>query len=142
MTLSIEHIALSVSNMDRSLEFYCDLLGMRIVRDMETGPGGLLERITRLKDCLARIVHLESGGCMLELFEYRQPEGRPIPQDRAQADRGFTHIGLKSCDIQADYERLRKKGVEFISSPVEFRPGTWVVYFRGPDGETCELRQS
>jgi hypothetical protein len=32
-------------------------------------------------------------------------------------------------------------GVEFISAPVEFRPGVSVVCFRGPDGDVCELRQ-
>ena len=32
--------------------------------------------------------------------------------------------------------------VEFISEPVEFRPGVWIVYFCGPDGEVCELRET
>jgi catechol 2,3-dioxygenase-like lactoylglutathione lyase family enzyme len=51
-------------------------------------------------------------------------------------------VGFATADIQADYERLLQAGVSFLSAPVEFRPGAWVVYFRGPDGETGELRQT
>ena len=60
----------------------------------------------------------------------------------SQAHHGFSHIALSSDDIWADYERLREKEVAFISEPIEFRPQVWGVYFRGPDGETCEMRQA
>ena len=53
-----------------------------------------------------------------------------------------THIGFVSTDVRADYARLKGQGVTFFGEPVEFRPGVWVVYFYGPDGEVCELRQS
>jgi catechol 2,3-dioxygenase-like lactoylglutathione lyase family enzyme len=79
---------------------------------------------------------------MLEIFEYHDPRGRPIPSDRTQADLGFIHIGLRSSNARADHARLEGKGVRFINEPVEFRPGVWIAYFRGPDGEVCELRQS
>jgi catechol 2,3-dioxygenase-like lactoylglutathione lyase family enzyme len=141
MTLFIEHVALGVTEMERSLLFYRDTLGLRVVRDMEVGPGGALERITGLKNCRARIVHIESGNSMLELFEYHHPSGHQVPHTHSQADKGFIHIGFTSADINADYARLRGKGVQFQSEPVEFRPSVWVAYFRGPDGETCELRQ-
>ena len=79
---------------------------------------------------------------MLELFEYQGPRGRAIPQDRTQADQGFIHIGLRSTDTRADHDRLKGRGVQFLHEPIEFRPGVWIAYFRGPDGEVCELRQS
>lgn len=56
------------------------------------------------------------------------------------ADRDL--LGFRSDDVRADAAQLRQRGVEFLSEPIEFRPGVWVVYFRGPDGEVCELRQS
>ncbi|HUV08082.1 MAG TPA: VOC family protein, partial [Spirochaetia bacterium] len=59
-----------------------------------------------------------------------------------QADHGFIHIGFTSNDVPADYSRLKEKGVEFLSEPLEFRPKVWIVYFYGPDGEVCELRQT
>ena len=79
---------------------------------------------------------------MIELFEYRDPKGNPIPVDRKQADIGIIHMGLTSSDARADYKRLKEHGVRFVSEPVEFRPGVWIFYFYGPDGEVCELRQT
>ena len=79
---------------------------------------------------------------MLELFEYRDPSGRALAPDATQADHGWIHMGLTSTDMCADYTRLRAEGVEFLSEPVEFRPGVWIVYFKGPDGEVLELRQT
>jgi hypothetical protein len=32
--------------------------------------------------------------------------------------------------------------VRFLGKPVEFRPGVWIFYFFGPDGEVCEMRQT
>jgi len=62
--------------------------------------------------------------------------------DRTQADHGFTHVGFTSKDIHADYARLKGRGVVFYNKPIEYRPGVWNAYFYGPDGETCEIRQS
>jgi glyoxylase I family protein len=140
MIRSIEHPALSVADLDRSLAFYRGLLGCRLVRLIEPRDDPLLGTVAGLPGARARIAHLELGGVMLELFEYVEPCGRPIPADRTQADLGPTHVGFMSDDVRADYHRLRSR-VQFLSEPVEFRPGVWVVYFRGPDGEICELRQ-
>ena len=143
MITQLEHVALSVRDMEKSLAFYRDILGMRVLRELEPGTGAeKLGVIAGMPNCRARIVHLDLGGTMLELFQYEAPEGRPEPADRRQADHGYIHIGLTSTDTIADYERLRAQGVEFISEPLEFRPGVWIVYFRGLDGEVCELRQS
>jgi catechol 2,3-dioxygenase-like lactoylglutathione lyase family enzyme len=97
--------------------------------------------ITGMPGARARIAHLELGGMMLELFQYLEPAAKSLARDRAQADKGYIHMGLRSDDGRGDYTRLRARGVEFLSEPVEFRSGVWVVYFRGPDGEVCELRQ-
>lgn len=142
MIEGLEHAALSVSNLDRSLGFYCDTLGMSLVRIIEPGQAGDLGRVVGIEGAKARIAHLRMGDFMLELFEYREPVGRPMPHDRTQADIGFAHVGFRSTDVLRDSRRLRAAGVEFLGEPVEFRPGVWVVYFRGPDGEVCELRQT
>ncbi len=140
-----EHVAISVSNMERSIGFYTSVLGLRVARTIDSPPERGLGRIVGLPGCSAVIAHLvpEDGSqFMVELFEYRDPVGRPLARERSQADIGISHIGFASPDVRADYARLRELNVEFLGEPVEFRPGVWVVYFRGPDGEVGELRQA
>ncbi len=142
MLTKLEHAALSVHDLERSIAFYRDVIGFEVQRILEPDPALPLEKVIALQRARARIAHLWLGGVMLELFQYIQPQGRPIREDFTQADHGYTHIALASTDARADYEYLRSKGVEFYSEPMEFRPGVWICFFRGPDGETVEIRQA
>jgi catechol 2,3-dioxygenase-like lactoylglutathione lyase family enzyme len=142
MITQLEHAALSVANLDRSLAFYRDILGFQLIRIIEPRADAMLGTIVGLPGAQARIAHLGFGDNMIELFEYVVPRGKPAPKERTQADHGFSHIGFRSDDVRADYRKLKGQGVEFLDEPVEFRPGVWVVYFRGPDGEVGELRQT
>lgn len=142
MFVKLEHVALSVADLERSIAFYRDVIGFEVTRMIEPDAGLPQAKVVALEGAKTRIAHLELGGVMLELFQYINPVGRPIPEDFTQADLGFTHISLKSTDTRADYEYLKNKGVEFYSEPVEFRPGVWICFFYGPDGETVEVRQT
>jgi len=145
MGFTPEHVAISVSNLERSIGFYGDVLGMRLDRTIDAPPERGLGEIVGLPGCSARIAHLfpaDGSRFMVELFEYRDPVGRPIAKDLTQADLGISHLGFTSRDARADYARLRELGVECLGKPFEFRPGVWVFYFRGPDGEVCELRET
>jgi catechol 2,3-dioxygenase-like lactoylglutathione lyase family enzyme len=142
MITALEHVGLSVADLDRSIAFYRDVLGFSVARIVEVPPSMRLGEVVGMPPCAARIAHLTLGAAMLEIFEYRDPVGRPIPEGTVHADHGFNHIGLASTDTRADYARLRTQGISFIGVPVEFRPGVWIVYFRGPDGEICELRET
>ena len=141
MITQLEHVALSVSDLDRSVAFYRDALGFSLMRIIEPRDDEKLGAIIGMRGARARIAHLRKGDNMLELFQYVLPVGRPVPPDKSQADIGMIHAGFRSSDVSADFRRLQSLGVAFISEPVEFRPGVWVVYFRGPDGEVFELRQ-
>jgi catechol 2,3-dioxygenase-like lactoylglutathione lyase family enzyme len=142
MIEGLEHVGLSVSNLDKSIDFYCNYLQCEVIRIIEANPNPLLGKVVGLPDCVARIAHLKSGPNMLELFEYMVPEGKKIPEDFKQADNGFIHAGFKSSDVRNDYLIMKNKGVIFISEPVEFRKDVWICYFYGPDHEVCELRES
>jgi catechol 2,3-dioxygenase-like lactoylglutathione lyase family enzyme len=139
-----EHVAVSVSDLERSIAFYTSQLGFSVERIIDASPKMRLGDIVGLPGCSARIAHLVTEAVdsfMLELFEYRDPRGRPIAAVRSQADIGISHIGFTSQDARKDYRRLRENGVKCLGAPVEFRPGVWVFYFYGPDREVCELRQ-
>ena len=141
MKLKLEHIALSVSDLERSIGFYRDVLGMEMGEIIECPQEQALGDIVGIPGCSARIAKLKSGQTMLELFEYLEPRGKQIPSGHTQADNGLTHLGFTSSDIHSDYKRLREHGVKFYSEPIEYRPNVWNAYFYGPDDETCELRQ-
>ncbi len=142
MITGLDHAAVSVSCLEKSIAFYRDILGFELIRTLECTPGKKLGEVVGIPGCSAKIAHLVKGDNMIELFEYLHPRGRRIPDVRTQADIGCTHIGLKSSDVRADFAMLEKKGVKSIGKPIEFRPGVWIVYVYGPDGEVCELRQN
>ena len=142
MINGLEHVGLSVSNLERSIDFYCKNLQCEVIRIIEANTNPLLGEVVGTAGCVARIAHLKSGQNMLELFEYITPKGRKIPEDFKQADNGFIHAGFCSSDVRNDYLKLKQKGVVFISEPVEFRKDVWICYFYGPDHEVCELRES
>lgn len=141
MVTKLDHVALSVTDLDRSIDFYTKILGCTVDRTLDLGADSLLGKVVGMPGASARIAHLSLGEAMVELFEYRDPTGSPPRAERKQADIGIIHFGLTSDDARSDYQRLADQGVEFFSEPVEFRPGVWLFYFYGPDGEVCELRQ-
>ena len=113
----LEHVGLSVSDLDRSIDFYCNHLGFTLVRKME-GPD-LVGKVVGMPGCKVSIAHLGMGPSVLELFHYTDPVGETIPPERKQADKGFSHLGLRSGDVRGLYSRLKEAGVARI-----FGPGT------------------
>ena len=140
MIKSLGHVGLSVTDMERSLEFYRDFLGMKIIMDLDISDDRIA-KIVGLPGAKCRIVHLTLGQAILELFHYSHPEGENFAADMRQCDRGLIHIGFEVNNFQQHIEELKSRGITFLGEPLEFRPGVWVVYFRGPDGEVCEFRQ-
>jgi len=134
------HVGLSVSDMNRSLEFYRDFLGMEVLMELDI-TDDRIERVIGEMGAQCKIVHLKLGENILELFQYHNPERKNLAADLRQSDIGLTHLGFEIDHFQEHLEALRKRNVEFLGEPVEFRPGVWVVYFRGPDGEVCEFRE-
>lgn len=141
MIQALEHVGLSVSHMERSLSFYRDFIGMETIMDIII-TDDRIGRVIGISGAKCRIVHLKLGQTILELFCYSNPAGKNKARTMRQYDHGLIHIGFKVADFHKELERLKERNIEFLGKPVEFRPGVWVVYFRGPDGETCEFRQS
>ena len=127
--------------MERSLTFYRDTLGMKVMMELNISDDRIA-RVTGIPGAKCRIVHLKLGEGVLELFHYYDPAGKNLARQIRQCDYGLLHIGFEIDDFHGHVEQLRGKNVEFLGEPVEFRPGVWVAYFKGPDGEVCELRQA
>ena len=84
-----------------------------------------------------RTVFLDACGHTVELVQYLSGSGAPVMAPNNAPGKG--HISFWTSDIEADYERLRSKGVEFVSNPQYGPTGGAAVYFLDPDGITLEL---
>ncbi|MAG36681.1 MAG: hypothetical protein CL878_10640 [Dehalococcoidia bacterium] len=139
------HTSFTVSDMERSLAFYRDLLGMQVVVDRITSDTYLSE-ITGFPNVRLHIVYLRldvPDGHVLELVEYQSHPGQA---ERLQTNNpGVGHLCFVVDDLPALYEQLRTAGTTFVSPPIEITSGVnkggYAVYLRDPDGSPLELLQ-
>jgi len=134
------HVAIGVADIERSVSFYRDILGMKVVLELDI-TDDRISKVIGTEGAKCRIVHMKSGGAVIELFKYSEPAGINRAKSIQQYDHGLIHVGLEIDDFEGCLSRLRSAGVAFLGLPIQFRPGVRLVYFRGPDGEVCELRQ-
>lgn len=141
MILGIHHVAISVPSLDRSLAFYCGVLGAEVCAEFAWEPGmDVVDGILDLKDSSARTTMLRIGNVHIELFEYHTPAPEPQHPDRPVCDHGYTHIALEVRDIRAEYERLVAAGMRFHCEP-QFMGDIAATYGRDPDGNVIELQE-
>ena len=143
--VGVHHTSRSVGDMDRSLRFYRDLLGMEVLVDTEMA-GEMLEREVALAGARLRLVELGTGGeTMLELLQYHEPPPRADGEELRPCDVGAHHFALTVDDIHAAYEKLVEAGVEFTCPPQEVDAGYFAghrtVYCYDPDHLIVELWQ-
>ena len=139
MSLSFHHTGMSVTDLERSISFYRDLLGLKLLWRLDHRRSKALEQVLGLSQVDVSYAMLEGRGGRLELFQYHSPGGKPNPLDRPVCDRGITHVAFQVEGIQQIYERLRSSGVRFHSQPQVVREGVTVAYMRDPDGIVVEL---
>lgn len=147
MTLhSVHHTGIIVKNLDRSIYFYHDILGLEFSN--EPSPwfeGDDLAQAVGVPGAKLRQVCLKVGeDAILELLEYaNRPAGNDTPVQQNYL--GAMHLAFKVDDIQATCEDLKAKGVTFLSEPNTVDEGVlagwrW-VYFHDPDLIPLELVQ-
>jgi catechol 2,3-dioxygenase-like lactoylglutathione lyase family enzyme len=138
------HTSFTVADLDRSLGFFRDLLGLEVlfVRDVDAAYFG---RIVGLPGCKVRaaLLRIPGGQHHVELFQYLTPPGqvhRPRP-----CDPGSAHLSFLVDDLPALYRTLHGKGVDFVSEPVLIdsgpNRGANGVYVRDPNGILLEFFQ-
>ncbi len=141
-------VGLTVSDLDRSVRFYTDVLTFSPLSDtvVEAAPLGRLLGVpaTRL-----RVVRLRLGDEVLELTQFLGGAGRPAPTDSRSNDRWFQHVAIIVSDMDRAYARLEAAQVQAASrgGPQElpaWNPnagGIKAFYFRDPDGHPLEILQ-
>ncbi|MFL6603524.1 MAG: VOC family protein [Steroidobacteraceae bacterium] len=143
--VAVDSIAVTVSNMDRAVDFYTHVLTFEKVADREV-VGDDYEHLLGVFGLRVRSVRLRLGEEHLELMQFLAPHGRPIPPDSRSNDRWFQHVAIIVSDMGAAYARLRRFNVEYASSGPQRLPdwnpnagGIEAFYFRDPDGHNLEV---
>lgn len=143
----VDAVGMTVSDLDRSLEFYTKVLNFELVSDVEVW-GTEYEQLQGLFGLRMRIVRLRLGDEILELTEYLTPKGRPLPVDSRSNDHWFQHIAIIVSDMERAYAWLRKNKIQHASTGPQRLPdwnpnagGIQAFYFKDPDGHSLEILQ-
>ncbi|WP_459502602.1 VOC family protein [Bacillus sp. C1] len=120
----IEHVGIMVANLETSISFYEEVVGLKLIKRMGHPDPNLKLAFLGVKDAKETI---------LELIEGYNPS---LP-----AEGKVHHICFKVDSLEDEMERLKKLGVTFLlSEEIETLPdGTRYIFFAGPDGEWIEF---
>lgn len=139
MITAIRHTGLVVADLDGALDFWCNVLGFKVIKKMEeTGPhidammGLLGVRVTTAK--LAA-----PDNSLIELLHFHSHPDKPNWNGNPFST-GFTHVALTVEDLDDCCNKLSAAGVTFPATP-QFSPDGYakVIYAKGPESVLLEL---
>ena len=142
----VHHTGLTVSDIERSIVFYRDVMGLELVSRQET-DGGYDADIVGYPGARTRKAYLRVVGDtahVIELFQYLDPVGTPL--DVQSKNTGAAHLCLVVDDLHAYVELLESRGyADFVSRPIHVDAGPsqggYALYMLDPDGIRVELLQ-
>ena len=138
----IRHIGIVVTDLERSLRFYRDLLGMSIVRRMEES-GDFIDKLLGLvkADVTTVKLSLDLNPTLIELLHFKSHKIEGVNQTKVFTP-GLSHIAFTVPDVDHLYRHLSKAGIVFNAAP-QLSPDrrAKVAYCKDPDGTYIELVQ-
>lgn len=139
-TPAFRHIGITVSDLERSLRFYCEGLGYRLFRERRRQSGDYISALVGLPGAEVDIVLLEAtDGSKLELLQYRSHASAPGAAASA-SEAGRPHFALTVSDLGGIYDRRGELEITFKSAPLESPDDpVRVAYCHDPDGVIIEL---
>lgn len=136
---SIRHSGIVVSNLKRSLYFYRNLLGFRIIKKAKE-DGRYIDTLLGGKGIVVTTVKMAcDDGNLIELLYFHAPN-KDKKKERRAFDFGISHLALTVSNLDKEYHRLSGKGIEFISEPQLSPDGkVKVVFCKDYDNVLIEL---
>ena len=129
--LKVDHIGLAVKDLDESLKFYTEILGLKC-----TGT-------EVVEDQMVRVGFLPIGDSEIELLESTSPDG-PVARFIEKNGEGIQHIALRVDNIEEALEYLKEKDVRLIDQKPRYGAGNASIAFMHPKatkGVLLELTQ-
>lgn len=140
---AVGHTGITVSDMNKSVHFYRDILGFECSVPVHVG-GDAVGEFTGVSGAQIDLVFVRAPGHMIELLHYSKPEKRETSRLRP-CDNGILHFCFKVLDIDAMVAAMRTAGFEIIGRIQDVtegpNAGARAVYTRDPDGVHIELIQ-
>ena len=133
--LSAHHFGITVSDLDRAVQFYRETLGLSVLNEFSVS-GEAFSTAVGVDDATGRFAHLDAGGARVELVEY-DPEGE-TRGDSSVNRPGEKHLGFTVDDIDSVYESVASD-VETFSEPQTTDTGSRILFLRDPEGNLVEL---
>ena len=135
---AIRHIGVVVENLDKTLHFYRDILGLKVKREM-IEAGEYIDNFSALKGVKVKTIKMSADdGNLIELLYYESHPRKSANRDICE--RGYSHIAFTVENLDAEYDRLKKVGIKFNCIPQISPDGKAKVAFcRDPEGNFIEL---
>lgn len=136
---AIRHTGIVVSDMQRSLRFYRDLLGMKVWADFKDNSD-MVQAVTEVPGANIWMIKLQAAdGVSIELLQYLS-NPQDVPEPARSCDVGCNHIALQVEDLDKLYEELSSEGIRFHAPPTISSGGeAKTTYCRDPEGVIVEL---
>lgn len=141
--LRLSHVGICVSDLERSIRFYRDLLGFKRVSELEIS-GEPTTTLLQLDDVDLHAVYLERDGTRIELLHYRRPGATGDGSPRAMNQLGLTHLSFRVDQLSALLQTLKTAGVCVLERSKIDIPAfdAAAVFVTDPDGTLIELVQA
>lgn len=142
--IDANHTGITVSNLDRALDFWQNVLGFEFSHTSHQ-VGGMAEEITGVSGAEIKLAVVKApGGHRIELLEYLAPADRKCVDFRP-CDVGSMHVAFTVDNLDAILSTIARTGWKAAGKPQTLRvgpnAGKRVVYVRDPDGTTIEFMQ-
>ena len=140
MITGMNHTGFVVKDLDKSVAFYSEVVGLEVVSRGET-DGGPVAQIVGYEHSHLKLAALgidRKGGHILELIEYVRPVSAERPTEE-RAVLGASHLAFNVTDMEGTFQRLLDNGAKKLNAPVEVAPGKSACYLQDPDGNWIEL---
>ena len=141
--LRVTHIGVCVSDPERSLRFYRDVLGFRYLSELRV-TGEPSDTLLQLEQVDLRAIYLERDGTRIELLHYASPGHQGADAPRPMNQLGLTHLSFRVADLEALLNDLRKAGVRILDRTHIDIPAfqAAAIFITDPDGTLIELVQA
>jgi catechol 2,3-dioxygenase-like lactoylglutathione lyase family enzyme len=133
------HVGVTVSDMDRSLEFYRDVVGMQVqADDLHVDDMEQFDALTDNRGSKLRVAWLNDGVFTLQLIQYLAAGGATL--ELRHHNVGSPHLSFFVADADAKYKEVRARGdVKVTSEVIQLGPKSRTFYVEDPDGLPVEF---